>query len=86
MSDRTGTGATLSIGHKGAIYVTALAAGRRSSIFAPPPLRPKFLLSATSRYGRPTFSSEQSSDAHMVTDSKGRGPERTHCVHIEAFR
>src|SRR3954451_5285312 len=41
MSDRTGTGATLSIGHKGAIHVTALAAGRRSSSFAPPPRRPR---------------------------------------------
>src|SRR3954462_11662342 len=41
MSDRTGTGATLSIGHKGAIHVTALAAGQRSSSFAPPPLRPR---------------------------------------------
>src|SRR5947209_7370149 len=42
MSDRIGTGATLSIGHKGAIHATALAAGRRSSSFAPPPLRPSF--------------------------------------------
>src|SRR5436305_9049337 len=41
MSDRIGTGATLSIGHKGAIHVTALAAGQRSSSFAPPLLRPR---------------------------------------------
>src|SRR4051794_31845923 len=66
MSDRTGTGATLSIGHKGAIHATALAAGRRSSSFAPPPLRPKCLLSATSRQGRPTLSSKRVAECQIA--------------------